>query len=108
MKVLRSSPFLPAASTLQVFILFCWLLGADAASFLVLRHSFMKALRSSPFFPVASVLQVPILVCCAVLAGMLAGALAPAVTAEAFCADDATLAGVLTGALAFATAVDAF
>ena len=73
MKALRSSPFLPAASALQVFILLCWVC---AASGLLLRQFFMKALRSSPFMPVASLLQVAILVCC--LVGGLAGAFSSA------------------------------
>ncbi|MDB5939605.1 MAG: hypothetical protein JWP77_1969 [Polaromonas sp.] len=67
MKALRSSPVLPLASALQVFILLCW--AVPCATGLALRHSFMKALRSSPFLPVASWLQVAILLCWAVLAG---------------------------------------
>ena len=58
MKALRSSPFLPAASALHVFILFCCF-----SCLLALRQSFMKALRSSPFLPSASLLQVAILLC---------------------------------------------
>ena len=58
MKALRSSPFLPAASALQVFILFCCF-----SCLLALRQSFMKALRSSPFLPSASLLQMAILLC---------------------------------------------
>src|SRR5512133_3022441 len=73
MNFLRSSPFLPAASLLQVVIFDCCVV-----SFLALRHSFMKALRSSPFLSLASALQVAILVCCLVLpsAGAAAAGLA--------------------------------
>src|SRR2546427_542818 len=60
MNALRSSPFLPVASTLQVFMRSCWrFLPSD-------RQDFMNSLRSSPFLPVASVLQVPISFCWAV------------------------------------------
>src|SRR5450830_1736338 len=68
MKALRSSPFLPAASALQVFIFSCWVTGAAAAaSGLSLRQLFMKALRSSPFLPAASALQVFIFSCWGVI-----------------------------------------
>jgi hypothetical protein len=61
MKALRSSPFLPVASALQLFMRSCWrFLPSD-------RQDFMNSLRSSPFLPVASVLQVPINCCWAVL-----------------------------------------
>src|SRR3978361_490989 len=63
MKALRSSPFLPVASALHVFIFSCCV-GAAAAAGLLDRHSFMKALRSSPFFSVASLLHELILFCC--------------------------------------------
>src|ERR1700677_525379 len=61
MKALRSSPFLPAACTLQAFILSCWDMGA-AAGFAD-RHDFMKALRSSPFLSPACWLQTVIFDC---------------------------------------------
>src|SRR5690349_21874849 len=66
MKALRSSPFLPVASWLQVFILSCWVAGfAD-------RQVFMNALRSSPFLSPASLLQVAILLCCLVIGALAA------------------------------------
>ena len=96
MKLLRSSPFLPLASTLQAFIFPCWVVSMATVVFLALRHSFMKALRSSPFLPVASLLQVVILLCCAVLAGAAFAGAVGAVVAGAMAAG-AVGAG-LTGA----------
>ena len=109
MKALRSSPFLPAASALQVFILFCcvaW--GAAAASGLALRQFFMKSLRSSPFLPSASLLQVAILLCCGVFSDALAGAAGAAGAAAGAGAGAATAAGAagttaLAGSAACAT-----
>src|SRR5471032_71804 len=62
MNVLRSSPFLPAASVLHAFILSCCVMAMAGAG-LALRHSFMNALRSSPFLPLASALQAAIFDC---------------------------------------------
>ncbi len=66
MKSLRSSPVLPLASALQVFIFSC------CVGFLAERHFFMNALRSSPFISPASLLQVVILLCCLPISGALA------------------------------------
>jgi protein gp37 len=63
MKVLRSSPFLPLASALQVFILSCCAFCASLTFGLPLRHALMNSLRSSPFLPLASLLQALILFC---------------------------------------------
>ena len=66
---LRSAPFMPFASALQVFIFSCWGVStfATGAGFAD-RHSFMNDFRSSPFLSVASLLHVVILDCCGVAA----------------------------------------
>ena len=72
MKALRSAPFLPLASALQVFILSVWeaaAAGAGAASAGFFdKQPFMKLFRSSPLrlWVLASALQVFIFSCCAV------------------------------------------
>src|SRR5450755_1285634 len=74
MNALRSSPFLPVASTLHFFILSCCVIGVAGAAIApsAERHVFMKALRSSPFLSPACLLQSPIFDCCLVMAPLAA------------------------------------
>jgi hypothetical protein len=92
MNFLRSAPFLPFASALQVFIFSCCgeaAVGAPSvAGGLPERHSFMKLLRSGPFNAcvLASALQVFIFSCCAVSAkpGPAASVIAEAIRISVF------------------------
>src|SRR5664280_141308 len=97
MKVLRSSPFLPVASTLHFFIFSCCVIGVAGAAMAVPpdRQVFMKALRSAPVLPVASALHDFILLCCVVIGALAIASAAKAEAAEAVESANAAINAIL-------------